>query len=80
MAKYEKDRLSEEAIDNKRRYDNEYLRENYKNFVVHIPKEECENYDEIIKQYGLSRVQFIRLVFKMINNGKINLKEIKKED
>ena len=75
--KTEKERLSEEAIANKRRYDNEYLKELYKNFVVHIPKDECEEYDELLKKLGLSRVQFIRKIFKMINEGKI---DIKKED
>lgn len=80
MGKYEKDRLSDDAIGNKRRYDNEYLKENYKNWVAHLKKEECEEFDELLKKFGISRIQFIRLIFKKINEGKIDLKELKKED
>lgn len=71
----EKDRLSEEAIANKRRYDNEYLINNYKNFVAHIPNEEYELYTEILKKLKLTKVQFIRIVFKMIEKGELVLKK-----
>ena len=71
----EKDRLTDTAIANKRRYDNEYLLTNYKNFVVHIPKDEYELYEEILKKLHLTKVQFIRIVFKMVENGELVIKK-----
>lgn len=60
----EKDRLSENAIANKRRYDSEYLKEHYKLFAVGLPKEEYEDLCKLIKKNKLSKVQFVRNAFE----------------
>jgi len=71
----EKERLSEEAIANKRRYDKEYLKENYKQFSVSLPKEELLDIKKTIKQNSLTNSEFLRLCIKLLKDGKI-----KKED
>ena len=71
----EKDRLSEEAIANKRRYDLEYIKQNYKYFSISAPKEEVEDIKKTIKQHGFAYVDFLRLCIKLLKEGKI-----KKED
>lgn len=71
----EKDRLTDEAIANKRRYDGEYLKENYKQIHFHIRKEEAEEFQKLLKQLKISNNDFIRLCIKLLKQGKI-----KKED
>lgn len=60
----EKDRLSETAIANKRRYDAEYLKEHYKLFAVGLPIEEYNDLCEFIKKNKMSKVEFVRQSFK----------------
>ena len=71
----EKDRLSEEALANKRRYNLEYRRNKYKNFLVGLPKEEWEELIKNIAKNKMTRVEFVRIAHKLLKEGKI-----KKED
>lgn len=73
--KAEKDRLSEDAIANKRRYDMEYMKENYGTLHISLPKEELAEIKKLIKENGLTYVDFIRICAKLLKEGKI-----KKED
>lgn len=67
----EKERLTEDAIANKRKYDAEYLKENYKQLHISMPKEEIEKIKKLIKENGFTNVEFIRLCVKMLEEGKI---------
>ena len=71
----EKDRLSEEAIANKRRRDAEYLKEHYKQIHISLPKEEVDDIKKTLKKYKFTNSQFLRLCVKLLKEGKI-----KKED
>lgn len=71
----EKERLSEEAIANKRRYDAEYLKENYGQLAISLPKQELKDIKRVIKDNGLTNSEFLRLCVKLLKEGKI-----KKED
>lgn len=66
-------RLSLEAVDRKRIYDKEYLREHYGTFGVSIPKEELQHYNNLLKEKKLSKVFFIRTVMKMLEDGDLQL-------
>jgi hypothetical protein len=69
----EKDRLSETAIANKRRYDQEYWKEHYKMFSVGVPIEEYEDYMKMIKNKKMTKVEFLRKAFKYIKDNNIEL-------
>ena len=71
--KTEKDRLSSEAIANKRRYDSEYLKEYYTHFSVHITKEEAKKFNDILKEHHLSKVGFLRKVFELLEQNKLDV-------
>ena len=71
----EKDRLSEEALANKRRYNLEYIRNNYVRKSISFPKEEYERYEKLLKKAKMTKIEFVRLAFKLLEEGKI-----KKED
>jgi len=71
--KTEKERLSSEAIANKRRYDKEYLKEYYTNYSVHISKEEAKKFDSILKKHNLSKVKFFRKMFELLDQNKIDV-------
>lgn len=76
MTKYEKDRLSDDAIANKRRYDAEYLKDNYKQVHISLPKETADEFKELIKASGFdSNADFIRYCISKMNEG-----TLKKED
>lgn len=67
----EKERLSETAIANKRRYNAEYYKEHYKGFNVSLPVEEYNEIMKYIKDLKLTRVEFIRNVFKYIKENNV---------
>lgn len=69
--KTEKDRLSEDAIANKRRYDAEYMKENYKQFHISMPSKEVEDAKRLIKEKGFTNVDFFRLCLKLLKEDKI---------
>lgn len=74
--KTERHRLSKEAIGNKRRYDADYLSKYYTHFSVHIPKEEVKKYDELLKSKKMTRVKFLRLAFKLLENDELSKKDV----
>jgi hypothetical protein len=71
----EEERMSPEAIENKRRYNAEYFKEKYARISFGIPKEEAEEFKKLMKKNGFSNIEFLRLCIKLLKEGKI-----KKED
>lgn len=71
----EEQRMSPEAIANKRRYNAEYFKENYSRVSFGMPKKEIEEFKKLMKQNNFSNIEFLRLCIKMLKDGKI-----KKED
>lgn len=67
----EEERLSAEAIENKRRYNAEYIKTHYVRKSVSLPKEEYEKYQQLLKKNNLTAVNFIRLAMKQLEEGKI---------
>lgn len=69
MRKSERERLSDEAIANKRKYDQNYLKENYKLFAVGLLKEEYEELKWLIKENGISNVEFVRIAMRKLQDN-----------
>ena len=70
MAVPERLRLSDEAIANKRRYDQEYIKEHYKHLVIALPIEEYEDLKKTLKNNKLTNVGFIRESLKNLKEKK----------
>ena len=70
MAVPERLRLSEEAIANKRKYDQQYIKDNYKYFAVAVPKEEYEDFMKLLKKNNLSKINFFRESIKNLKEKK----------
>lgn len=68
----EQERLSPEAIANKRRYNLEYRKRNYKNFTVGLTTEEYNEAKKILSDNHLSNLEFVRLALNLLKNGKIS--------
>ncbi len=68
----EQERLSPEAIANKRRYNLEYRKRNYKNFTVGLTVEEYNEAKKILSDNHLSNLEFVRLALYLLKNGKIS--------
>lgn len=68
----EQERLSPEAIANKRRYNLEYRKRNYKNFTVGLTVEEYNEAKKILSDNHLSNLEFVRLALNSLKNGKIS--------
>ncbi len=68
----EQERLSPEAIANKRRYNLEYRKRNYKNFTVGLTVEEYNEAKKILSDNHLSNLEFVRLALNLLKNGKIS--------
>jgi len=66
----EQERLSPEAIANKRRYNKEYRATFYRQFAIGLPKEEYEEAMEILKKHNMTRTEFIRSAILALNKGK----------
>lgn len=71
----EQERLSPEAIANKRRYNLDYRKRNYKNLTVGLTLEEYDEAKKILSDNNLSNLEFFRLALYLLKNGKIS-KEI----
>ena len=67
----EQERLSEEAIARKRLYDAEYIKEKYVRKSISIPKEEYQEYEKLLKDNKLTKMEFLRLSMKALKEGKI---------
>lgn len=68
----EQERLSPEAIANKRRYNLEYRKRNYKNFTVGLTTEEYNEAKKILSDNHLSNLEFVRLALHLLKIGKIS--------
>ena len=68
----EQERLSPEAIANKRRYNLEYRKRNYKNFTVGLTIEEAEEAEKILSENNITKIEFVRLALNLLKNGKIS--------
>lgn len=45
---------------NKAKYDAEYIKEHYSRFLVDLPKEEKEDFDNLLKEENMSKSQFLK--------------------
>lgn len=68
----EQERMSPEAIANKRRYSLEYRKRNYKNFTVGLTVDEFKEANEILSNANMSKLEFVRLALNLLKNGKIS--------
>lgn len=60
---------------NKKEYDREYLKKNYKTFKVELKKEEWEKADKLLKEHNISKVELVRIALKLLEKGKIKKEE-----
>ena len=67
----EKERLSDDAIANKRAYNQLYMKENYIRKSISIPRVDYEKYEKLLKDNKMTKIEFIRLAFKALAEGKI---------
>lgn len=68
----EQERMSPEAIANKRRYNLEYRKRNYKNFTVGLTVDEFNEANKILSNANISKLEFVRLALNLLKNGKIS--------
>ena len=68
----EQERMSPEAIANKRRYNLEYRKRNYKNFTVGLTVDEFNEANKILSNANISKLEFVRLALYLLKNGKIS--------
>lgn len=68
----EQERMSPEAIANKRRYNLEYRKRNYKNFTVGFTVDEYNEAKKILSEHNMSNLEFVRLALNLLKNGKIS--------
>jgi hypothetical protein len=66
----EQERLSPEAIANKRAYNLQYRREFYRQFAIAVPKEEFDEAMLILKKNNMSKIEFFRSAIQALNKGK----------
>lgn len=60
---------------NKKEYDRNYLKNNYKIFKVELKKEEWEKADKLLKDHNITKVELVRIALKMLEKGKIKKEE-----
>ena len=56
---------------NKIKYNQQYNKEHYKQFKTELKAEEKEELDYILKQKGMSKVEFIRKAKELLEKGKL---------
>ena len=59
----------------KKEYDKNFLKNNYKTFKVDLKKEEWERADQLLKDKNISKVELVRIALKMLEEGKIKKEE-----
>lgn len=59
----------------KKEYDKNFLKKNYKTFKVDLKKEEWENADKLLKKNNISKVELVRIALKLLEKGKIKKEE-----
>lgn len=60
---------------NKKEYDANYLKNNYKTFKVDLKKEEWEQADKLLKEKGIAKVELVRLALENLKNGTLKKEE-----
>ncbi len=60
---------------NKKEYDKNFLKNNYKTFKVDLKKEEWEKADKLLKNKKITKVELVRIALKLLEEGKIKKEE-----
>lgn len=60
---------------NQAKYITDWQKENKKQFKVSLDKEEFEKADKLLKDNNLSKIQFVRLALKSLENGTLKKEE-----
>jgi len=60
---------------NKKEYDANYLKNNYKTFKVDLKKDEWEIADKLLKEHNITKVELVRLALKSLKNGTLKKEE-----
>lgn len=56
---------------NQKKYIREYNKKHYKQFKTELKTEEKEELDRILKEKGISKVEFIRKAKELLQKGKL---------
>ena len=66
----EKDRMSPEAYQNKKKYNVNYSKENYKKFSASLPIKEVDEITKHLNTIKMNKTEFIRWAYDKLKNTK----------